>query len=103
MNLYFSPNDEDDIFNTTIQDSATGSTMYTIETPKYSGGVLATTATRRDQVDGSTRFAFRVLWKGGKSALEDAMVVLDHRTLDEIPIRFILKNAPGSDTLYVFH
>ena len=63
---------------------------------------MATTATRRDQVDGSTRFAFRVLWKGGKSALEDAMVVLDHRTLDEIPVRFILKSAPGSDTLYVF-
>lgn len=97
-NLSFDPNEENDIFNTTVRDSDTGSVLYTVETPKYAGGALATTVTRRSQVDGSTRFAFRVLWKGGERLLEDAKVVLDNRTFEEVPVREVLKSAPGSTT-----
>jgi hypothetical protein len=98
MNLSFAPNEEDDILNTTIQDSATGSAMYIVETPKFNEGTLTTTVTRRSQVDGSTRFAFRILWKGERASLGDVMVVLDDRTLEEVPVRDVLESAPGSTT-----
>ena len=99
MNLSFATNKEDsDILNTTIRDSETGSTVYTVETPNYAEGALTTTVTRCNQVNGSTRFAFRILWKGGKAALKDAMVVLDERTLEEVPVREVLESAPGSTT-----
>jgi hypothetical protein len=71
LNLSFTLDDEDDILNATIRDSETGSVMYTLETPKYAGGTLTTTATRTNRTDGSTRVVFRILWKGGKG-LEDA-------------------------------
>lgn len=74
----------------------TGSIMYTIETSKSVGGFLTTTATRRNQIDGSTRFAFRIVWVG--TSLGDAMVVLDHNTLEEVPVRQVLEKAPGTTT-----
>jgi hypothetical protein len=98
MNLSFAPNEEDDILNTTVRDAETGSVMYTIETPKYAEGTLTTTVTRRNQIDGSTRFAFRILWKGIKRSLEDVAVVLDPRTLEEVQVRQILESAPGGAT-----
>ena len=98
MNLSFALNEQDDILNATIRDSDSGSVIYTIETPKYSGGVLASTATRRNQINGSTRFAFRILWKGEMASLKDIMVVLDNETSEEIPVRELLERAPGSTT-----
>jgi hypothetical protein len=96
VNLSFALNEESDILDATVRDSETGSVMYTIETPKFTGGALATTVTRRNQIDGSTRFAFRILWRGGKAALEDVMVVLDAATLEEVPVRQVLEKAHGS-------
>ena len=96
-NLSFALNEEDDILNTTIRDSDTGSVMYTVKTPKHAEGILTTTVTRRNQINGSTRFAFSILWESGKK-LEDVKVVLDNRTFDEVPVREILENAPGSTT-----
>lgn len=98
MGLSFTPNEEDDILNTTIRDSETGSIVYTVETPKYAQGALSTTVTRRSQTDGSTRFAFKILWMGEKASLEDAMITLDHTTLEEIPVRDVLESASGSTT-----
>ena len=98
MYLFFAPTEDDDILNTTIRDSDTNSVMYIIDTPKYTGGTLSTTATRRNRTNGSMRFAFRILWKGGKGSLEDASLVLDDRTSEEVPVRDILENAPGSNT-----
>jgi len=97
MNLSFTLDEEDNILNATIRDSDTGSVMYTLETPKYADGILTTTATRTNQIDGSTRVAFRILWKGGKG-LEDATVVLNDRTREEVPIRDIFRVARGGDT-----
>ena len=98
MNLTFTPNEEDDILNTTIRDSDIGSVMYTVETPKHAGGTLTTTVTRRNQADGSTRFAFRILWGGKKGSSEDVKVVLDFWTLAEVPAGEVLGSAPGSTT-----
>ena len=98
MNLSFAPNEEGDILNTTIRDSETGSVMYTVETPKYAGGTLTTTVTRQNQIDGSTRPAFRILWKGVKGVLEDVKIVLDFKTLEEVPVRQLLGSAPGGAT-----
>lgn len=98
MDLSFSPNEEGDILNTTIRDSDTGSIMYTVETPKRAGGTLTTTITRRNQIDGSTRLSSRILWNGTKGSLEDAKIVLDFRTLEEVPAREVLGSAPGSTT-----
>lgn len=98
MSLSIASNEEDDILNTTIRDSDTRSIVYTVETPKYAAGAISTTVTRRSQVDGSTRFAFKMLWRGGKASLKDATVVLDQRTSEEVPIREVLESAPGSTT-----
>ena len=98
LNLSFALNEEGDILNTTIQDSDAGSPMYTVVTPKYTRGILTTTVTRHNRTDGSTRSAFRILWKGGKGSLEDVKVVLDFRSLEEVPIRDILGKAPGGTT-----
>jgi hypothetical protein len=102
LNLSFALDDEDDILNATIRDSETGSVVYTLETPKYAQGTLTTTATRTNQIDGSTRVAFRILWKGGNlKGLDDANVVLDDKTSEEVPIREVFRTASGGDTLYV--
>ena len=98
VNLSFAPDEEDDILNATIRDSDTDSVMYTVDTPKRAGGTMSTTATRRNQVDGSTRPAFRILWKGVKGSLEDVKIVLDFRTLEEVPVRELLGKAPGGTT-----
>jgi hypothetical protein len=98
LNLSFAFNEEDDILNVVIQDSDTGSAMYTVDTPKYTRGTLTTTVTRHNRADGSSRSAFRILWKGGKGSLEDVKVVLDFGSLKEIPIREIFGRAPGSTT-----
>jgi len=96
--LSFALNEEDDILNTTIRDSYTGSVTYIVETPKYVGGTLTTTVTRRNQVDGSMRLAFKILWKVGGVAKEDVKIVLDNMTSQEVPVREILENALGSTT-----
>ena len=98
MNLSFTSDEEDDILNAIIRDSDTGSVMYTVETPKHAGGTVTTTVTRHNQIDESTRIAFRILWKGEKGSLEDAEVVLDFKTLDEIPVREIMEGTSGSTT-----
>jgi len=103
MNLSFTSNEEDEvlgitILNATIRDSDTGSVMYTVETSKYAGGTLTTTVTGRNQIDGSTRFAFRILWKGVRESLDDVKVVLDAWSLEEIPVREVLGSARGSTT-----
>lgn len=95
MNLTFTPT-EDDILNTTIQDSETGFALYIVETPRRAVGTLTTTATRRSHADGSSRFAFRILWKGTK--LEDVRIVLDSGTLEEVSVREVLGKAPGITT-----
>jgi len=98
MNLSFTSDGEDDILNTTIQDSDTGSVVYTTETPKRSGGTLTTTVRRWNPMDGSTELVFRILWKGTGKSLGDVTVVSDFRTLEEIPVREILGSAPGVTT-----
>ena len=98
MDLCFNSNEEDDIFNTTVRDSETESIVYIVETPKYEEGALCTTVRRRSQLDQSTRFAFKILWKGSKALLKDVMVVLDDSTLEEVPVRQVLERAPGGTT-----
>ena len=98
MHLTFDLNEEDDVLNTTILDAETGSVMYTVDTPQYSRGTLTTTVTRRSQHDGSTRFAFRILWKRARRLFEDVTLVLDHRTLEEIPVGQLLERARGTAT-----
>jgi len=98
MNLAFTLDDEDDILNVTIRDSETDSVVYTVETPKYIGGTFTTTARRRHQSNGTTRFLFRFLWKGARGSLEDVMVVLDPETWEEVPVREVLQSAPGVST-----
>jgi len=98
MNLSFTTDEENDVLNATIRDSDTNSVMYTAETPEHAVGTVTTTVTRQNQIDGSTRLAFRILWKGEKGLLEDAEVVLDFRTHDEVPVREIMENGPGSTT-----
>jgi hypothetical protein len=98
LNLSFALNEEDDILDTTIQDSDVDAVMYTVNTPKYNRGTLTTTVTRHNRTDGSTRSAFRILWKGGKGSLEDVKIVWDFRSLEEVPVREILRSAPGSTT-----
>jgi len=98
MNLTFDLNEEEDILNTTIQDSTTGSVMYTVETPKYAEGTMTTTVTRFNRTDGSASRAFKILWKGKRGSLEEAEVVLDSEAPGEVPAREILQNTPGSST-----
>ena len=98
MNLSFAPNEEDDILNTTVRDSDTGSVMYTIDTPRRVEGTLTTAVTRRNRIDGSARLAFQILWKGAKGSLEDVKIILDFTTFEEISVRDVLGSAPGSAT-----
>ena len=100
LNLSFALDNEDGILNATIRDSNTGSVVYTLETPKYAEGTLTTTATRTNQIDGTTKVVFKIFWKG-RNDLEHAKVVLNNRTSEEIPIREIFRVAPGGDVLYV--
>lgn len=97
MNLSFVLNEEDDILNTIIRDSDTGLVVYTIETLKCAGGALTTTVMGQNQIVGWTRLAFRILWKGGKESLGDAMIVLGDR-ISQIPVGELLESTPGSNT-----
>ena len=87
---------EDDILNATIRDSAIDSVIYTIETPKYAGGALTATATRR--INGSTQLVFKIVWGGRKMSLESVRVVLNPDTMEEVPVRQVLERAPGTTT-----
>jgi len=98
MNLTFTLTEEEDILNTTIRDSDTGSVTYTVETPKQAGGALTTTVTRLSPNEGSTGCAFRILWKGKKGSLDDAEVVMGSGSSGEVSAREILQSAPGSST-----
>lgn len=99
MNLAFTSDEEDDILNATVRSSETGSVAYTIETPKFSGGTMTTTVRREHRVYyGSSEFLFRILWKGAKGSFEDVMVVVSPTTLEEVPVREVLKSAPGGST-----
>ena len=51
MNLSFTA--DEDVLDCVIFESASGSPIYQLETPKYSGRVLTTTVSRCDYVDGS--------------------------------------------------
>jgi hypothetical protein len=98
LNLLFTSNGEDDILNTTIRDSDTDSIMYTVDTPKYARGTLTTAVTRHNRADGSTTPVFRILWKGERGSWKDVKIVLDFRSFEEVPVREVLGNAPGSTT-----
>lgn len=98
MNLSFALDEDDDILNMTVRDSDTGSVMYTVETLRYAKGALTTTVTRRNQINGSTRFAFRILWMGTTGPLDSTRVVLDDRTSEDVPTRDILEKASGGST-----
>ena len=98
MILSFTSDNEDDVLNSTIQDSNTGSVVYTADTPRHAGGTLTTTITRWNSMDGSAKLAFRILWKGTGKSLGDVRIVSDFRTLEEIPVREVLGSAPGSTT-----
>ena len=98
MNLSFTSDEEGDILNATIQDSDTGSVVYTADTPKRAGGTLTTTITRWNSMDGSSELVFRILWKGTGKSLGDVKVVSDFRTLEEVPVKEVLGSAPGITT-----
>lgn len=98
MKLIFTPDEGGDILNATIRDSDTTSVVYTVETLKHAAGTLTTTVTRRNQIDESITFVFRILWKCTKGSSKDVKVVLDFWSLEEVPVGEILENAPGSTT-----
>lgn len=96
-NLSFGLNEDGGVLDT-IRDSDTGSVVYTVESSGCAGGASATAFTRRNQLDGSTRFAFRILWKGGMGSLKEVAIVLDDKTSVEIPVRELLERTHGSNT-----
>lgn len=97
VHLSFTLNEEDDILNTTIRDSYTGSVVYAIETPKHASGTLTTMVKKRNQIDGTVGFVFWMLWRG-KGSLEHVGLVLNFRTFEEVPAGELLENARGSTT-----
>lgn len=94
MNISFTA---DDVLNSVVLESSSSSHIYQLETPKYSGGVLTTTASRRDYVDGSSQPVFQILWAG--TSLENTNLVLDPTTSAKSKARDILPNAQGGATL----
>jgi len=90
MNLSFT---SDDVFDSVIFESASGSPVYQLETPKYSGRVLTTTVSR---CHGSSRPAFKIFWAG--SSLEHAKLELNFATRTKCKARDILPDAQGSST-----
>jgi hypothetical protein len=93
MNISFAT---DDVLNSTVLESSSGSPIYQLETPKYSRGVLTTTASRRDYLDGSSLPAFQILWVG--KSLENTNLVLDPTTRAKSKARDILPDAQGGAT-----
>ena len=94
MNLSFTADEE--VLDSVIFESASGSPVYQLETPKYSGRVLTTTASRCDFVDGSSWPVFQILWAG--TSLERTRVVLDFATRAKCQARDILPDAHGGST-----
>ena len=94
MNLSFTA--DKDVLDCIIFESASGSPIYQLETPKYSGGVLTTTASRCDYVDGSSWPVFQILWAG--TSLEHTKLVLDFSTRVKRKARDILPDSQGGST-----
>lgn len=90
MNLSFTA---DGVLDCIIFDSATGTPIYQLETPKYSGRVLTTTVSR---CDGSLWPVCQILWAG--TSLERTKLVRDFSTRTECRARDILPNAQGGST-----
>jgi len=93
MNVSF---DAADVLNSTVLESSSGSSIYQLETPKYSEGVLTTTASRRDYIDSSLLPVFQILWAG--DSLENRILVVDPATRAESKARDILPSAQGGTT-----
>ena len=91
MNLSFTS--DDNLLNCIIFESTSGSPVYQLETPMYSGRVLTTTALR---CDGSPRPAFQILWAG--TSLEHTKLVLHSPTRVKCKARDILPDAQGGST-----
>ena len=94
MNLSFTT--DEDVLDCVIFESASGSPIYQLETPKYSGRVLTTTVSRCDYVDGSFWPVFQILWAG--TSLEHTKLVLDFTTRSKCKARDILPDAQGGST-----
>jgi len=94
MNLSFTA--DEDVLDCVVFESDSGSPIYQLETPKYSGRVLTTTASRFDYVDGSTWPVFQILWAG--TSLERTRLVLDFATRTKCKARDILPDAQGGST-----
>jgi len=93
MNISFAA---DDVLNSPVLESSSGSPIYQLETPKHSRGVLTTTASRRDYVDGSSSPVFQIIWAG--TSLESTNLVLDPTTRVKSKARDILHNSQGATT-----
>lgn len=91
MNLSFTA--DDDVLDCIIFESASGSPVYQLETPKYSGRVLTTTVSR---CDGSSRPAFKILWAG--TSLEHIKLELNFATRTKCKARDVLHVAQGGST-----
>ncbi|KAF9645610.1 hypothetical protein BDM02DRAFT_489280 [Thelephora ganbajun] len=91
MNLSFTAGD--DVLDCIVFESASGSPIYQLQTPKYSGRVLTTTASR---CDGSSWPAFQILWAG--TSLEHTKLVLDFTTRAKYKARDIFPGAQGGST-----
>ena len=94
MNLSFTASD--DVLDSVVFETSSGSPIYQLETPKYSGRVLTTTASRCDYVDGSSWPVFQILWVG--TSLEHRSLVLDFTTRTKRKARDVLPDAQGSST-----
>ena len=94
MNLSFTA--DDNVLDSIIFDSSSGSPIYQLNTPKYSGRVLTTTVSRFDHVDGSSWPVFQILWAG--TSLEHAKLVLDFTTRTKCKARDILPDVQGGST-----
>lgn len=94
MNISFAA--DGDVLDCIVFESASGSPIYHLETPKYSGRVLTTTASRFDYVDGSSWPVFQILWAG--TSLEHTKLVLDFTTRFKCKARDIFPDAQGVST-----
>lgn len=91
MNLSFTT--DDNVLDCVVFESTSGSPIYQLETPKYSGRVLTTTASR---CDGSPRSVFKILWAG--TSAEHTKLVLNFTTRTKCKARDVLPVAQGSST-----
>jgi len=94
MNLSFTA--DGDVLDSIIFESASGSPIYKLETPRHSGRVLTTTASRCDYADGTSWPVFQILWTG--TSLEQTRLVLDPTTRSKCRARDVLPRAQGGTT-----